>query len=92
MRIETRSSSASFDVAWRSTASDESARAHALAVVGHANKSPPAAVGEDIDAARPGIERVFDQFLDHAGRSLDHLARGDAIDGGFRELADGHGP
>src|SRR5580704_12350817 len=65
--------------------------AHALAVVGDADQAAAAAVGEHVDAARAGIERVLDQFLDHARRTLDHLAGGDAIDGGFRKLADGHG-
>ena len=63
---------------------------HALAVVGDADEPPPAAVGEDVDAARAGIERVLDQFLHHARRPLHHLARGDAVDDGFGELADGH--
>ena len=64
---------------------------HALAVVGDANQPPAAAVGEHVDAARAGIERVLDQLLDHARRTLDHLAGGDAVDDGFGELADGHG-
>ena len=65
--------------------------AHALAVVGDADEAAAAAVGEHVDAARAGIERVLDQFLDHARRTLDHLAGGDAVDDGFRKLADGHG-
>ena len=28
-----------------------------------------------------GIQRVFNQLLDHTRRALDHLARGNAIDG-----------
>ena len=50
-----------------------------------------AAVGDDLDAARAGVERVLDQLLDDARRPLDHLAGGDAVDDGFGELADGHG-
>jgi hypothetical protein len=65
--------------------------AHALAVVGDADQAAAAAVGEHVDAGRARIERVLDQFLDHARRTLDHLAGGDAIDSGFRKLADGHG-
>src|SRR5579864_1565028 len=65
--------------------------AHALAVVGDANEAAAAAVGEHVDAARPGVERVLDQFLDHARRTLDHLAGGDAVDDGLGQLADGHG-
>ena len=64
---------------------------HALAVVGDADQAAAAAVGEHVDAARAGIERVLDQFLDHARRALDHLAGGDAVDDGFGKLADGHG-
>ncbi len=64
---------------------------HALAVVGDADEPPPAAVGQHLDAGRAGVERVLDQFLDHARRALDHLARGDAVDDAFGKLADGHG-
>ena len=64
---------------------------HAGAVVGDADQAPAAAVGRDLDAGRAGVERVLDQLLDHARRALDHLARGDAVDQGLGELADGHG-
>ncbi len=64
---------------------------HALAVVGDADQPAAAAVGEHIDAGRAGIERVLDQFLDHARRPLDHFAGSDAIDDRFGQLADGHG-
>src|SRR6185312_11442746 len=47
-------------------------------------------VGEDVDAARAGVDGVFDQFLDHARGTFDHLAGGDAVDDLFGELADGH--
>ena len=77
-------------MAWRSTASARSARRHALAVVGDADEPAAAAVGEHVDAARAGIERVLDQLLHHARRTLDHLAGGDAVDEGFGKLADGH--
>ncbi len=63
---------------------------HAVAVVGDADQSAPAAVGRDLDSARAGVECVLDQFLDDACRTLDHLARGDAINDGFGELADRH--
>jgi hypothetical protein len=49
-----------------------------------------AAVGQHIDAARPGVERILDQFLDDARRPLDHLARGDAVDDGLGQRANGH--
>ena len=64
---------------------------HALAVVGDADEAPAAAVGEHVDAACAGVERVLDQLLDHARRTLDHLAGGDAVDDGLGKLADGHG-
>jgi hypothetical protein len=64
---------------------------HALAVVADADEPAAAAVGEDVDAARAGIECVLDEFLDHARRTLDHLAGGDAVDHCFGELANGHG-
>ena len=88
--MSSRSSSASFEVAWRSTASARSSRGHAAAVVADPDQPPAAAVGDDLDPRRAGVERVLDQFLDHARRPLDHLAGGDAVDDGFAELADGH--
>ena len=64
---------------------------HAGAVVGDADPPPPAAVGEDVDPAGAGVDRILHQFLDHAGRPLHHFAGGDAVDDGFGELADGMG-
>jgi hypothetical protein len=63
---------------------------HAGAVVGHHDAPLSAAFGQNVDAGRAGIERILHQFLDHAGRPLDHLAGGDAIDDAFGQLADGH--
>ena len=63
---------------------------HAGAVVADANEPAAAAVGHDLDMVRAGVEGVLDQLLDHARRALDHLARGDAVDDAFGELADGH--
>ncbi len=88
--IAIRSSSSSFEVAWRSTAEIEIGARHAGAVIGDADQPPPAAIGQNVDAARAGIERVLDQFLHHARRPFDHLAGGDAVDGRFGKLADGH--
>ena len=68
----------------------EIGRRHAGAVVGDADEAAAAAIGEHIDLASAGIERVFDQLFDDAGRPLDHLAGGDAVDRGFGQLADGH--
>jgi len=53
---------------------------HAAAVVGDADPPPAAAVGEDVDPAGAGIDRVLDQFLDHARGTFDHLAGSDAVD------------
>ena len=66
------------------------AMGHAAAVVGDADPSPAAAIGENVDAAGAGIDGVLDQFLDHARGTFDHLAGGDAVDDLFGELADGH--
>jgi hypothetical protein len=63
---------------------------HAGAVVRDADEAASAAVGQHIDPAGAGIERVFDQLFDDAGRALDHLAGGDAVDRSFGQLADGH--
>src|SRR5690349_2199035 len=64
---------------------------HAGAVVGDADPSLTAAVREDVDAGRAGVNRVLNQLLDDACRTLDHFARGDAVDDSLRKLADGHG-
>ena len=64
---------------------------HAAAVVGDADPPPAAAIGEDVDPAGAGVDGVFHQLLDHARRTLDHFAGGDAVDDLFGELADGHG-
>ena len=69
----------------------EIAMAHAAAVIGDADAPPAAAVGEDVDPARAGVDRVLHQFLHHARRPLHHLAGGDAVDDLFGELTDGHG-
>ena len=53
---------------------------HAGTVVVDPDQPPPAAVGQDLDPAGAGVERILDQFLDHARRALDHLAGGDAVD------------
>ena len=69
----------------------EIGRGHAAAVVGDADPTPSAAIGEDVDPAGAGVDGVLDQFLDHAGGALDHFAGGDAVDDLFGKLADGHG-
>jgi hypothetical protein len=64
---------------------------HAAPVIGDADPPPAAAIGENVDPAGPGVDGVFNEFLDHARRAFDHLAGGDAVDDLFGELADGHG-
>ena len=67
------------------------AMGHAAAIVGNADPPPAAAIGENVDPARAGVDGIFHQLLDHARGTLDHLAGGDAIDDLFGKLADGHG-
>ena len=43
----------------------------------------------DGDAVRAGVDGVLDQLLHRARRTLDHLARGDAVDQGRRQASDG---
>ena len=52
---------------------------HASAVVGHAQQAAAAALHLDIDAGGAGVQAVFDQFLDHRGGTLHHLAGGDLV-------------
>ena len=65
---------------------------HAVAVVAHGQLLDPAGDDLHLDPVGTGIEGVFHQFLDHAGRPLDHLAGGDLVDQGLWQLTDlGHG-
>jgi hypothetical protein len=61
-----------------------------LAIVGHQDTGQSTAVGLHLDPQRAGVEGVFDQFLDRAGRPLHHLAGGDAVDGFRRQTTDRH--
>ncbi len=81
---------ASFEVAWRSTAEREVVRLHAGAVVGDADQRQAAGRCHDLDLARAGVDGVLDELLDDARRPLDHLARGDAVDGLGAQLANRH--
>ena len=51
------------------------ARPDAGAVVADADEAKPAAGRHDLDPRGAGVERVLDQFLDHARRALDRLRR-----------------
>ncbi len=65
-------------------------RAHAGAVVGHTDQRQTAGRRHHLDVGGPGIERVLDELLHHAGGPFDHLAGGDAVDGRRAQLANGH--
>ncbi len=45
----------------------------------------------DLDPARPRIEAVLDQLLDHRGGALHDLAGGDLVGEVLRQATDGHG-
>ncbi len=60
------------------------------AVVDHQDARQAALLDLDLDAASPGVDGVLDQLFHGAGRALDHLAGGDAVDGFGGETADGH--
>ena len=62
---------------------------HAGTVVGHADEAASTGLDLDGDARRPGVERVFDQFLYHAGWTLHHLAGGDLVGDDFWKQMDG---
>jgi hypothetical protein len=72
-------SSGSLEVAWRSSASAISA-GHAASVVGHFDADRCRRPQADGDPRGPGVDRVFDQFLQRAGGAFDHLAGCDTID------------
>jgi hypothetical protein len=70
---------------------DEIVCAHALAIIHHADETPPALLQCNIDTLCTGIERILDEFLDGRSRTLDNLARSNAINEDGIEAADGHG-
>ena len=80
----------SLEVQWRETASSSSSGGMPEPSSVTRIRFEPAAGGGDLDARRAGVERVLDQFLDHARRTLDDLAGGDLVDHRFGKLANGH--
>jgi hypothetical protein len=62
--------------------------AHAGAVVGDAEEGAACGEGFDGDAGGAGVDAVFDQFLDDAGRAFDDLAGGDLVRHVFGEESD----
>ena len=83
------SASASLLVAWLATASGNSSAGMPQPLsTTRIISSPPCCDGH-VDARGAGIDGVFHQLLDHAGRPLDDLAGGDLVDQGLGELTDG---
>ena len=80
VRMANRSSSASLEVAWRSTDSARSSgpMPQPLSVT-RMRERPPEAV-DDLDLGCAGVERILDELLHDARRALDDLARRDAVD------------
>ena len=62
--------------------------AHAGAVVAHQDALQAGAVDLHLDAAGAGVAGVLQQLLERRGRPLDHLAGGDRVGHGRRQLAD----
>src|SRR6478752_3677104 len=65
-------------------------RTDAAPVIAHPHQSDPTALDVDLDAARPGIEAVFDDFLDDRGRAFDYLPGSNLIDEFAGKYADSH--
>jgi hypothetical protein len=63
---------------------------HAGPVIGHPHQRLAARSGNDVDLRRPGINGVFNQLLDHAGRPFNDLAGGNLVDHLFAKLPDLH--
>ena len=55
------------------------ARAHAAAVIGDPEEGHAAVPDLHGDLGGSGIHGVFQQLLDHGGRTLHHLAGGDEV-------------
>ena len=70
----------SFEVAWRSSARRISSALIPDPSSVDFDQLEPAGRQPDRDLSRAGVERIFNQLFQGAGRPLDHLARGDAID------------
>ena len=58
---------------------------HAVPVVHHAHQRDAAALDGDLHRARPGVEAVFDEFLDDRRRPFDDLARRHLAGHDFRQ-------
>ena len=65
---------------------------HPAAVVADRQMLDAASLQRHRDPRRPGVERVFDQFLQRRRRAFDDFAGGDLVDEGVGQAADGHAP
>ena len=63
---------------------------HALAVIGDGQQRPTTIAQIDIHLGRPGIQRVFHQFLQRSRRTFDHLTGGNLVDQVLWQDAQGH--
>ena len=63
---------------------------HAPAVVDDADQASPACLDRDLDGRRARIDGVLDELLHGGRRTLDDLARSDAVDEDGIEAADMH--
>ena len=61
------------------------------AVVADADQADAAFLQVDVDTQGTGIQRVFNQLLDHGRRALDDFAGGDLVDKGVGQLSYRHG-
>ncbi len=67
-------------------------RGHAAAIVGNRQEVGTAAGELDGDGARPGVDRILDEFLERRRRPLDDFAGGDLVDELVGQAADRHAP
>ncbi|GLT00608.1 hypothetical protein GCM10007897_19960 [Sphingobium jiangsuense] len=62
-------------------------RRHAAAVIDHLDSVQPAICQPHRYSFRARVYGIFDQFLEGAGGSFNHFARGDAVDEMFGQTA-----
>jgi len=65
--------------------------AHPAAIIGDADQAASASLNGNLNAGGTRIQRIFDQFFDGGGWTLDDFARRDAVNQQGIETADGHG-
>ena len=65
-------------------------RAHARAVIDHADQLAPALLDDDLDAGGARVQRILDQLLHGGSGSFHDLARCDAVDKNGIKAANGH--